>query len=274
MKKSTFLKICLPAALGLASAVFNACNSGNEPNPDPDKNTGQTVADPVGTITVTMRNGSSGNTCITPDNCGCFYINSSDNFTGNNWKFATIGKMKGLGNITQVPAAGFAPQVSVAPGYGYVGVYTVGSRQTYIRLYVTDWVVNTSDGIIGAEVKYAPLPYNPNVTEITLSKTVIDAPAYFEYNGEHRDAVSEVITISPANWTITSDATWCWVHIVNVNSFQVICKANIASLRTATRAFIEADSEPTSPRTATLTVKIEGLPDKTITVLQQGYDGK
>ena len=47
--------------------------------------------------------------------------------------------------------------MSVERGYGYVIKDVDG---TYARLYVVDWIVSTSNAIIGAKVKYQ-YPFNP-----------------------------------------------------------------------------------------------------------------
>lgn len=144
------------------------------------------VPDPEGTIRASMRNWSNGRTALTPDNCSYpFCIGGDDNFssTGNGlWRFVTIGKVNGLGNITKIPDSGWADYVAVLPGYGYVGAggYFSGhsiAGVTHVRIYVIDWITSTSGGIIGAEVQYqSPFPFKSDAKEITLSETTIELP--------------------------------------------------------------------------------------------------
>ena len=244
-------------------------------NSTPSDNPNVSVSDPEGTIQVTMRNANNGTTHVLPDNCyDNFYIGGDDNFYGTqrygtNFKFATVGKVNGLGNITKIPTSGWANPIAIVPGYGYVGAsYDADSDfpskargVTYVRIYVIDWVVSTSGGIIGAEVKYqSPFPFKPDVKEITLSETSINLPASGTNGTNHWfNFPTTIVTVSPsnANWSVTSsDDSWCLVWTNNINSFGISYMRNYST-----------------PRTTTLTVRVEGLPDKTITVTQQGGDG-
>lgn len=130
-----------------AVAMCSSCSSDDELAPggiDPDKN----VPDPIGTITLSMRDYNNGDTYL--DNI--FYI-KNENFKGDNSYFASVGSIKGLGNVANIPTTGWASQVAVIPGHGYVAYNKWGDKKFY-RIYVTDYITSTGGGIIGAEVKY------------------------------------------------------------------------------------------------------------------------
>jgi len=210
------------------------------------------VPDPEGTVLVSMRNGNNGGTAVYPvsGNTG-FLIDAEDNFQG---RFVSLGAMKGLGNVTKIPTTGWAAKVKVVPGYGYVGA-SLGSGVTYFRIYVTDWITDAIyDGVIGADVKYqSPFVVTSDAKELTLSETVVNLSSHYD---------RPTITISPfnANWSVSASATnstyrdWCGTWASDINSFTI--QANVVGM---------------GPDTATVTVKVEGLPEKTITVTYPGY---
>ena len=131
--------------------------------------------DPKGTVLVAMREGSS-TTYVKPDGSNIDLYIYNDNFYDSYGytKFATIGKVSGLGSIKQIPTSGYAkPPVAVTPGYGYVakceettynpstGRNDLVEKTTYLRIYVVDYIYSAgSGGVIGANVKYQ-YPFNP-----------------------------------------------------------------------------------------------------------------
>lgn len=168
----------------MLAGIITACGSGSDepeptPTPDPVPGPDEEVADPAGTVKVTLRNTQSGGNYL--DN---IYINKGDNFAGGS--FASFGQVHGLGNVASIPKIGYADAVSVVPGEGYVA-YSGGR---FYRLFVTDYTYNTLMEIIGAEVKYqkpflgldeALTPDMPSVTvdsegglvEVRFSNTTI-----------------------------------------------------------------------------------------------------
>ena len=261
------IAICLAGV-----TVFSGCEK-EEKTPDPN-NQGTTVPDPEETITVSMRNEGNGKTIIKPDGCHiAFCITNSNNFEGACWKFATFGKVNGLGNVTSIPTSGWATQVALATGNGYIGTSFMGeptthnsawqwfncdqtASVTFVRLYVVDWITSNSY-IIGAKIQYqSPLPFIPSPSEISASETNIN------FSSGHTDwyywppEPSKAITITPfnANWSVTSSESWCHISTTDINAFKVVCEPNAG--------------EEAVPRTAILTIKVEGLPSKTITVNQ------
>ncbi|MBQ7427056.1 MAG: DUF5036 family protein [Prevotella sp.] len=110
------------------------------------------VSDPEGTISLKMRNADNGSTGIKFGN-DKFYISKENNFRGYHGyiSVADVGEVKGLSSIKNVPNSGWARDVSVDPGHGYV----VKSDKEYMRIYVESWIKGAdSGGIIGANVKY------------------------------------------------------------------------------------------------------------------------
>ena len=67
-----------------------------------------------------------------------------------------VGKVNGLGSIKKIPSSGCVTITAVEPGNGYVFKIS----DTYARLYVVEWMISTSGGIIGTKVKYQ-YPFNP-----------------------------------------------------------------------------------------------------------------
>lgn len=130
----------------------------------PDKD----VPDPTGTITLSMRDSKNGHT----------YLNniqiSDENFVGGYCNFVSLGPVKGLGNVAHLPTTGWASQVAVTPGNGYVAYD--GSNKQFYRIYVTEYIVSTTGGIIGAEVKYQT-PFKGKDETISLDAQSLTIPA-------------------------------------------------------------------------------------------------
>ncbi len=102
--------------------------------------------DPVDTVYLSMRNSNNGKTYL--DN---IYIHN-ENFTGYGCTFVDIGSVHGLGDVDYIPKSGWADQVSVMPGHGYVAYDEYA--EIYYRIYVIADIESTSGGIIGADIKY------------------------------------------------------------------------------------------------------------------------
>lgn len=165
MKKlRTFMTLCL-VALSTSLAIAN--NEEERPY-------GSSIeASLPGSVILKMRNADNGETSISSfDGYYTYiYINSANNFT---WKynsgllveFASIGKVEGLGQISKVPSSGWAQEVSIFVGHGYVVRWAHVSRDIfgkienyesgykYKRIYVHDEILSTSGGVIGYIVSY------------------------------------------------------------------------------------------------------------------------
>ena len=75
----------------------------------------------------------------------------------------SVGKVWGLGAITEIPTSGYTNTVICEVGCGYVIRYSdapfdfdfyTSHMLTYARMYVVEQIVNTSNEVIGAKVKY------------------------------------------------------------------------------------------------------------------------
>ena len=71
---------------------------------------------------------------------------------------ANVGAVRGLGDVTQKPTSGYTTSCMLEIGHGYVVRYkhsyaSADQNYYYARFYVSEWVISTSGGIIGAKVK-------------------------------------------------------------------------------------------------------------------------
>ncbi len=105
-----------------------------------------------GVVTVKLRNGNNGGGYIRMcerDIC----ISSANNFYSS-WgdgEFVDMGT-KRISQIKSIPTQGWAPEVAVLPGHGYI---FRGANSYYGRIYVVGYTESASSGgIIGAEIKY------------------------------------------------------------------------------------------------------------------------
>ena len=207
MKKKNYLWSLLTTIMVcMLSVSLISCGGDDDDSPSGGGGTvnpGGTT-DPAGTISLSMRNASSGTTTI--DNV--IYINKSDNFEGyySNVCFASVGSIKGLGNVTSIPTSGWAKQVAVKPGYGYVAYY----NGTFYRIYVEDFIEGTSGGVIGAEVKYQK-PFKGKDEKIALDETSLSFPA----GGGLQTLTFKNSSIIP--FTATSSEDWCQVTTSSTN---------------------------------------------------------
>ena len=140
--------------------------------------------DPEGTIITNLSCGNSLSFSGFPSDCQFYLYLSKDYNFGINSQSAyrvaessyikyfadivSIGSIKGLSSITKVPEKGWTNKTAAIPEYGYVVRYKYGyfssdeemSRAdvdalpnvAYVRLYVTDYITNNSDG--GCTIKY------------------------------------------------------------------------------------------------------------------------
>ena len=91
-------------------------------------------------------------------------ISGSNNFQSiGRWTetdIVCIGNVNGLSKINSIPESGWASQVAVQPGFGYIirskNPNGTGYSQwcRYARVYVEKWIEGTSGGILGAVIRY------------------------------------------------------------------------------------------------------------------------
>ena len=141
MKKFFILLLVTVGVFALPSC------GGDEPDPNGGEviNPTKPVADPDGTITLSMRDYNNGCTYILDR----LYI-KNENFRGAD--IASVGSVTGLGNVSTIPTTGWTDEVAVVPGNGYVAY--LANRDMFVRIYVIDYISSTSGGIMGADVKY------------------------------------------------------------------------------------------------------------------------
>lgn len=183
---------------------FTSCGGDDDmedPNNGQPVNPGTTVNDPEGTISLSMRNADNGKTYL--DN---IYI-SNENFRGA--YFASVGAVRGLGNVSTIPTTGWAEQMSVIAGNGYLAY----SNNQFYRIYVVSDIAGTSGGVIGADIKYQK-PFKGVDEVILLPKTEVALNA--------NAGSSEEIIFKNKNivlYSVSSDQSWCRVEKCSTNDY-------------------------------------------------------
>lgn len=179
----------------LCLCLLPACgdSNGDEPdNPNPI-NPDKEVADPAGTVKLSMRSEAAAGSGKTTINNG-LWIDAADNFYAHRGYIVNLGSMKGLGNVGYIPKTGYVETVAVTPGDGYIwateGYNEFGNyeRNTFYRIYVTNYTQNASGEIIGADIKYQKPFYGkdealkPSDTNLSVSGDGGSAYVVFENN--------------------------------------------------------------------------------------------
>lgn len=212
-----FNKYLFLLCVAFGALIFSSCskdddaeNDNSGPVINPDKN----IPDPKGTITMNMMVGAKDNR-VSINGFGTIQINSAYNFEGYNgssdYSFVSLGKIKGLGNVTAIPQDGWNYSVAVNPGEGYV----VRCGKTYARLYVVSEITGTSGGVIGYTIKcQAPFaPFAPKFTESSLE---------FDADGKQ---VKELTLVNLTSVKVKSKPDWCRVY-GKENGFEVYAGKN------------------------------------------------
>ena len=140
------------------------------------------------------------------------------------YSFVSLGKLKGLGNVTAIPQDGWNRSVAVNPGEGYVARlvsggyyddnYSYSYSYRYARLYVVSEIAGTSGGIIGYTIKcQAPFVFAPKFTESSL-----------EFDADE-NLTKELTFVNPTNVTVKSHPDWCKVQATE-KGFKVTATPN------------------------------------------------
>ncbi len=129
-------------------------------------------SDPEGTVTVNMLNNretevilweSSFNPMTSYANLQIDNANNliADSYSGETHIYridlVDVGNITGLDRINSIPNSGWSDRAAAIPGHGYVahGCDFYGNAECqYARLFVVDYLKNTSGEIIGAVIKY------------------------------------------------------------------------------------------------------------------------
>lgn len=221
--KKLFNKYLFLLCVAFGALIFSSCskdddaeNDNSGPVINPDKN----IPDPKGTITMNMMVGDDKDKSVSINDFGTIQINSAYNFMGyegsSYYSFVSLGKMKGLGNVTAIPQDGWNYSVAVNPGEGYVVRYKgyYDSQAIYARLYVVSEIAGTSGGIIGYTIKcQAPFVFAPKFTESSL-----------EFDADE-DLTKELTFVNPTNVTVKSHPDWCKVQ-ATAKGFKVTATPN------------------------------------------------
>lgn len=198
------------------TALFYSCGTDDEVSGDGSVDPDKEIPDPTGTIQIAMRNSNNGKTSLDG-----IYIDN-ENFAGG--YFASLGPVRGLGNVAHIPTTGWGRQVSVIPGHGYVAYDRY--EEKFYRIYVIKDLVGVSGGIIGSEIKYQA-PFKGNDEKIMLDSTDLTFP----FTGGQKDIVfknSGVILFDVE----TDVPNWCTVQKTSTyddsfltNGVRIIVKA-------------------------------------------------
>lgn len=219
--KKLFNKYLFLLCVAFGALIFSSCSKDDDAENDnggvvinPDKN----LPDPTGTVTLNIMIGDDENKRVDINGFGTIQINSAYNFVGYdyNYSFVSLGKMKGLGNVTAIPQDGWNRSVAVNPGDGYVVRYKgyYDSQAIYARLYVVSEIAGTSGGIIGYTIKcQAPFVFAPKFTESSL-----------EFDADE-DLTKELTFVNPTNVTVKSKPDWCEVKATE-KGFKVTATPN------------------------------------------------
>lgn len=211
------------------------------PSGSTDVSPGAVVPDPEGTIELKMRNWDNGRTYL-----GDFlFITSANNFKGG--KIAALGSVRGLGNVARIPSSGWADEVAVTPGNGYV-VY--GNNKFY-RIYVEEFTLAAeTEGIIGAAIKYQTPFYGLDEAPQLEKNEVTGASTGFEEKIKFENT-----SIIPVE--ITSSEPWCRGSLDLFNAaITVYCNpSDVMEERTATLTLVTS-----TDKKAEITVKQEAVP--------------
>lgn len=219
--KKFFNKYLFFLCVAFGALVFSSCSKDDDAGNDdgvvinPDKN----IPDPKGTITLNMMVGDDNDKRVSINGFGTIQINSAYNFKGDDgsYSFVSLGKMKGLGNVTAIPQDGWNRYVAVNPGEGYIvrcKIYYSDEQYSYARLYVVSAIAGTSGGVIGYTIKcQAPFVFAPKFTESSL-----------EF-GADEDLTKELTFVNPTNVTVKSCPDWCKVQATS-KGFNVTATPN------------------------------------------------
>lgn len=211
--------IIISALTALSSCDKNDDTFFNE-IPDID-NPFEILPDPEGTIQLSMRDDDNGKTLldniyISDENFASYYRYTTPEGPVLYVTFVSLGNMSGLANVKQIPTTGWASKVAVVPGNGYIAYDNLTG--SYYRLYVTDYIVSTTGGIIGADVKYQ-VPFYGKDEAILPETESLTFPA----NGGTQTVVFKNQGIVP--FDIETDVSWCSVQKASTNDYSFLTNA-------------------------------------------------
>lgn len=159
MNKKNLWSLLTFVMVAMLSVGFISCSSDNDKD-EPSNYDG----DPIGTVEIGLVSGKdpyyyTAQNYIELDGRNYLIaVNLANNFTvWKTWRtqlsepmIVSVGKVKGLGSINSIPSSGWTSEIAARPGNGYI----VHFQNEYIRMYVVEYMVDTSGGIMGVYVKY------------------------------------------------------------------------------------------------------------------------
>lgn len=223
-RRSFLLSLLTTMMVAMLNVGFMSCSGGDDDDPNPDNgqpiNPGTTVNDPEGTISLSMRNADNGKTYL--DN---IYI-SNENFRGA--YFVSVGAVKGLGNVSTIPTTGWAEQMSVIAGNGYVAY----SNGQFYRIYAVSEIEGTSGGVIGADIKYQK-PFKGVDEAISINEKNLT----FDKNGGSQSLVFNNKNI--VLFEVDSDQDWCKVQKSSTYDYYFLYNAVTISAKPSTELSAE-----------------------------------
>lgn len=234
----------------LCLCLLPACgdSNGDEPdNPNPI-NPDKEVADPAGTVKLSMRSEAAvGDSKTKLD--GDLWIDGADNFYADYGRIVDLGGMKGLGNVGYIPKTGYVKKVAVTPGNGYIW-----ANGDFYRIYVTNYTQNSAGEIIGADIKYQTPFYGkdevlkPSDTSLSISSDGGQVSVVFENN-----------SIIP--FTVKTDRSWVSARKSSTLDYSFLTNAITFYIEPATT---------TESETATVTATTGYDKSTTITITRLG----
>ena len=234
----------------LCLCLLPACgdSNGDEPdNPNP-VNPDKEVADPAGTVKLSMRSEAAvGDSKTKLD--GDLWIDGADNFYADYGRIVDLGGMKGLGNVGYIPKTGYVKKVAVTPGNGYIW-----ANGDFYRIYVTNYTQNSAGEIIGADIKYQTPFYGkdevlkPSDTSLSISSDGGQVSVVFENN-----------SIIP--FTVKTDRSWVSARKSSTLDYSFLTNAITFYIEPATT---------TESETATVTATTGYDKSTTITITRLG----
>ena len=238
-------------SLLIMTVAVAACSSNgdfteDDGNVKPDAN----VSDPTGTVSLSMMSGKSTYEGATKLGESYIYIREDYNFSGGD--FVSLGTVNGLGNVSNIPTTGWAGQVSVRSGNGYVAY----SRGDFYRIFVDKEIVGTTGGVIGYDVKYQT-PFKGKDIELDVPATTLS----FDKKGG-----TESIVFNNKEFVIFSaKSSEYWCHFSTTSTYNWPFLANGIQI-------IVDPSDVVETTEATITLTTAYGKEKEIKVMRGGVD--
>lgn len=266
MNKKNLLFVLTFAVVAMVGLCFASCSK-DDGGDNNEKTENLSNQDPEGTVVLNMMKNDETDK---PTNrysiaIGTIYMDVANNLVGyGTEEFVTVGKVNGLGKITQIPVSGWATKVALVPGTGYVMRVKnpVKKSYDYARIYVVDYIGqtynddfgNTSSGITGVTIKYQA-PFEGVDEEISLDEYSLT----FNAQGG-----SQAVIFNNKNvvvFSAVSSELWCQVNKTSNLSDPYISNGVTITV---------SPSDSQDARTATVTLTTASDRKTTLVVTQDG----